>query len=327
MKHKKWTVYVPEFISPIEPQREILEPIAEIKSGLAKDEKELISIASQVDAILVSMNTNVTRSVIEACPKLKIIAKYGVGIENIDIEAATDMRIPVTYNPGVNADAVASLTIGLMLAVIRGIQIGKKYIDSKNVWNDPKFMGDDINGSTIGIIGYGHIAKKTIRKLQGFDAKKILVFTETKKNEKPEYSNVDFVDLQYLLREADIVSIHKSLTPQSRGLIGKKALKTMKNTAYLINTSRGALVQEKALIQALSEGLLAGAALDVLEKEPSDRDNPLIAMDNVVMTPHIGASTRKTRMINVTNTANNISNILQSKKIDLKFVANPEVLS
>jgi len=325
LNEKRWTVYIPEFISPIEPQREILEPIAELKLGLARDEEELISIASKVDAILVSMNTNMTRSVIEACPKLKIIAKYGVGLENIDIEAATDMHIPVTYNPGVNADAVASLTIGLMLAVVRGIQIGKKYINAGNAWNDPNFLGVDITGSTIGIIGYGHIAKKTIRKLQGFDARKILVFTETKKHEKPEFSNVEFVDLQYLLREADIVSIHKSLAPQSRGLIGEAELKTMKTTAYLINTSRGALVQEQALIQALREGLVAGAALDVFEKEPPDRDNPLIGMDNVVMTPHIGACTRNSRLINVTHTANNIANIIQGKGIDLKYVANPEI--
>jgi D-3-phosphoglycerate dehydrogenase len=101
LKEKRWTVFIPEFISPIEPQREILEPIAELKLGLARDEEELISIASKVDAILVSMNTHMTRSVIEACPQLKIIAKYGVGLENIDIEAATDMHIPVTYNPGV----------------------------------------------------------------------------------------------------------------------------------------------------------------------------------------------------------------------------------
>ena len=325
MKNKKWTVYIPEMLSPKEPQRKLLDPIAELTFGLAKNETELISIASKVDAILVSMRTHMTRSVIEACPNLKIIAKYGVGLENIDIEAATDMGIPVTHNPGVNADAVAEFTIGLILAVLRHIQIGKMHIKESGAWGDPRFLGNDIKDSTIGIIGYGNIAKKTIRKLQGFDVRKVLVFTETRGDEKPEFSNVKFVDLQYLLKESDIVSIHKSLTPQSRGLIGAAELKAMKHTAYLINTSRGSLVQEPALIQALREGLIAGAALDVFEKEPPDTESPFIGMENVVMTPHIGSSSINARLTNVTNTANNIVNILHGKKIDLKYVVNPEV--
>jgi len=326
MKSKKWTVYIPEMSSPREPQLEILDPIAELKFGYAKNEAELISIASKVDAIAVNMNTNMTRPVIEACPNLKVIAKYGVGVENIDIAAATDMGIPVTNNPGVNADAVAEVIIGLILCVLRRLQIGKLHLKEGGTWRDPKFLGDDICGSIFGSIGYGNIAKKTIRKLQGFDVKKILVYTETKGHEKPEFSNVAFVDLPYLLKESDIVSIHKSLTPQSRGLIGELELKAMKKTAYLINASRGGLVQEQALVQALRAGEIAGAALDVYEKEPPDTDNPLIGMENVVMTPHIASNSLRARWVNVTNTATNIAAILQGKQIDLKYFVNPEVL-
>ena len=325
MKNKKWTVYIPEFLPPREPQLEILEPVAEIKSGFAKDEADFISIISKVDAIICSARPKMTRTVIEACPNLKIIAKYGVGLENIDIEAATDMGIPVTYNPGVNADAVATLTIGLLIAVVRRIQIGKAHIKESGAWRDPKFIGDDITDSTFGSIGYGNIAKSTIRKLQGFDVKKVLVYTETKGQEKPEFPNVEFVDLSHLLKESDFVSIHKSLTPQSRGLIGEAELKAMKKTAYLINTSRGGLVQEQALIQALREGVIAGAALDVFEKEPVDPNNPLLGMENVVTTPHIGGNTHRTKLTNFTDTAKNVVRMLQGEKVDLKFAANPGV--
>jgi len=325
MTTKKWTVYIPEFLPPREPQLEILEPVAEIKSGLAKDEAEFISITSKVDAIMCSARPKMNRTVIEACPNLKIIAKYGVGTENIDIKAATDMGIPVTYNPGVNADAVATLTIGLLLSVVRRIQIGKAHIKESGVWRDPKFIGDDISDSVFGSVGYGNIAKSTIRKLQGFDVKKILVYSETKSQEKPEFSNVEFVDFQYLLKESDFVSIHKSLTPQSRGLIGAAELKAMKKTAYLINTSRGGLVQEGELIQALRDGEIAGAALDVFEEEPANPNNPLIDMENVVMTPHIGGNTHRTKLTNFTDTAKNVVRMLKGEKVDLKYAANPDV--
>ena len=325
MENKKWTVYIPEFLPPTEFVKKIIGPIAEIKEGLAKDEAEFISITSKVDAIICTSKPQMTRSVIEACPNLKIIAKFGVGIENIDIQAATDMGIPVTYNPGVNADAVATLTIGLLLAVVRCIQIGKTHIKESVIWRDPKFIGGDITDSTVGIIGYGNIARETVRKLQGFDVRRILVFSETRRQEKPDFSNMEFVDLETLLKESDFVSIHKNLTPQSHGLIGKAELRMMKKTSYLVNTSRGGLVKEQELIQALNDGEIAGAALDVFEKEPPDTDNPLIDMENVVMTPHIGGNSYKTKITNFSNTANNVAAALQGKKVDLKFAANPEV--
>ena len=322
---KKWTVYIPEFLPPTDFQRKILEPVADIKLGLPTDEAEFIATVRQADAIICSAKPKMTRKVIEACPNLKIIAKYGVGTENIDIEAATDMGIPVTYNPGVNADAVATIAIGLLLAVVRRIQIGKAHIKESDVWRDPKFIGDDISDSIFGSVGYGNIAKSTIRKLQGFDVKKILVYSETRNHEKPEFSNVEFVDFQHLLKESDFVSIHKSLTPQSRGLIGAAELKAMKKTAYLINTSRGGLVREGELIQALKDGVIAGAALDVFEKEPPDKNNPLIEMENVVMTPHIGGNTHRTKVTNFTATVTNVVRMLQGEKVDPKYAANPDV--
>ncbi|MBW2145795.1 MAG: 3-phosphoglycerate dehydrogenase [Deltaproteobacteria bacterium] len=324
MEDKKWIIYIPEFLPPVEPQKKILDPIAQLKTGEAKNEADLIYIINSVDAVLITLRTMMTRTVIEACPNLKVIGKYGTGLENIDIKAATDMGIPVTNVPGANSNATAELTIGLILAVSRRIQEGKNHI-KKGGWRDDTLIGFELMGGTIGIIGYGNIAKLVIRKLQGFEVKKILVFTESKKHEKPEFSNVEFVDFQRLLKESEIVSIHKTLFPQTKGLIGEDELRTMRNTSYLINTSRGGLVQEDALIKALRQGWIAGAALDVHEKEPVNLDNPLLSMSNVVLTPHIGASTLKTRLHSVTIAAQNVADILNGKRPDPKYIVNPEV--
>jgi len=324
VKEKKWKVYVPEFLPPDKPQREILAKIAKIETGLAKDEAELIAKTSRADAVLLTLKTLMTRQVLESCPRLKIIGKYGVGTENIDIQAATELGIPVVNVPGLNSNAVAELSIGLILAVMRRIQEGKRHI-SAGGWRDESFLGDELIGSRVGIIGYGHIAKGVIRKLQGFEVGKILVFTESKRREKPEFKNVTLTNLQALLKESDIVTIHKSLTPQSQGLIGRREIGLMKKTAYLINTSRGSLVDERELIRALQARRIAGAALDVYEEEPLPRDHPLLFLDNVVLTPHIGGSTRRTRLQMVTAAARNVADFLEGQRIDPRCLVNQEV--
>ncbi|MBI5969065.1 MAG: hypothetical protein HY882_14565, partial [Deltaproteobacteria bacterium] len=248
MEHKKLVVYIPDFLPPIEPQKEIFAGIAEIETGEAKDEEDLIARVSRADAVLLTLKTPMTRKIMESCPQLKIIGKYGVGTENIDLEAATDLGIPVVNVPAMNSNAVAELTIGLILSVMRRIPEGKKHIAGGG-WRDESFIGDELIGSRVGVVGYGEIAKRVIRKLQGFEIREIFVFTESKGHEKPEFKNVTFTDLPNLLRESDIVTLHKSLTPKSRGLIGRTELGFMKKTAYLINTSRGSLVDELELVK------------------------------------------------------------------------------
>ncbi len=324
MKNRKWRVYVPEFLPPIEPQREIFAGIAEVESGLASDEADLIAKASRADALLLTLKTRMTRRVMESSPQLKIIGKYGVGVENIDIEAATELGIPVVNVPGLNSNAVAELTIGLALAVMRRIQEGKKHI-AAGKWRDESFLGDELIDSRVGIIGYGAIAKDVIRKLQGFGVREIFVFTESRGQERPEFKNVKLTPLPSLLKESDIVTIHKSLTPQSKGLIGRKEMALMKKTAYLINTSRGPLVDQGELIKVLRERRIAGAALDVYENEPLPHDHPLLSLDNVVLTPHIGGSTRRTRLQMVTTAARNVADFLKGQRIDLQCLVNREV--
>jgi len=324
MPRKKWLVYIPEILPPIEPQMEIFGKIADVETGISKDEADLITRASKADAVLITLTTRMTREVIESCPKLKIIGKYGVGTENIDLEAATELGIPVVNVPAMNSNAVAELTIGLILAVMRRIPKGEKHIAGGG-WRDESFIGDELMGSRVGVIGYGEIAKRVIRKLQGFEIREIFVFTESKGHEKPEFRNVTFTDLPNLLRESDIVTLHKSLTPKSRGLIGGEELGLMKKTAYLINTSRGSLVDELGLVKALRERRIAGAALDVYEKEPLPPNHPLLSLDNVVLTPHIGGSTHRTRLQMVTIAAGNVADFLRGKRINPQYIVNREV--
>lgn len=324
MKQQKWTVYIPDFLPPTIPQKEILDPIAKIITSKAKSEDELIAITGKVDAVLITLRCNMTRRVIEASRNLKVISKYGVGLENIDIKAATEAGIPVTNVPGINTSPVAEHTIGLMLAAMRRLQECREHIQ-KGGWRNEAFLGGELLNSIIGIIGYGNIAKEVIRKLQGFEVKTFLVYTESKTHEMPEFSNVEFVDLQNLLKTSDIVSIHKTLTPKSQGLIGEAELRLMKRTAYLINTSRGPLLEEQALIKALRQEWIAGAGLDVFEKEPLSSDNPLVSMKNVVLTPHIGASTLHSRIKGVSIAASNVADVLQGIRPRPQYFVNPEV--
>ncbi|MBW1699518.1 MAG: hydroxyacid dehydrogenase [Deltaproteobacteria bacterium] len=321
---KKWSVYIPVFRTPIEPQREIFDPVADLLTDPARDEQELSDRLSGADAVLTTLDTRITRTVIETSPHLKVIGKYGVGVENIDVEAATRAGIPVTYIPLVNSNATADLTIGLILAALRRIQIAKAHMKT-GAWKDDRFLGLELRDKTIGIIGYGNVAKLVIRKLQGFDVDRILVFSESRSGENPEWPNVRFTDLESLLRESDIVSIHKTLTPRSKGLIGKPQLKIMRRSAFLINTARGPLVDENSLIDALKNGTLAGAALDVYEREPLAADSPLLALDNVVLTPHIGGVTHEARNQMVSVLARNVVDLLEGRRIDDRYIVNREV--
>ena len=322
---KKHTVYIPIMRSPVEPQRSILEPVATILTGEPKNEEEFIATLKKADAVLLSAKNKMTREVIETCPHLKLIAKYGVGVENIDITVATEKGIPVINVPTVNSNAVAEFTIGLMISVMRHIQEAREHI-RQGGWQTDHFVGSELIDSTVGIIGYGDIAKGVIRKLQGFEVRKILVFSESKRHTPTDFPNVAFVDLDTLLKESDVVSLHKTLTPKSKGLINESTLRTMKKTAYFINTARGPVVDEKALIKALQKGWIAGVALDVHEQEPLPQDSPFLKMENVVLTPHIGGSTFETRRKMVTTSAQNIADFLEGKEIDRRFFVNREVL-
>jgi D-3-phosphoglycerate dehydrogenase len=326
MPKEKPVIYVPMLLAPEQPQREILDPVAAVITGEPGSEDEFLAILQKADVVLLSSGRRLKRQVIERCPRLKLIAKYGVGVDTIDVDAATELGIPVINVPLANSNAVAELTIGLMFAVIRPIQGAKEWIRSGG-WQDESFVGRELHHSTIGIIGYGNIAKKVIRRLRGFDVPKIMVYTESGGHGPPPDTNVEFVDLQTLLKNSDLVSIHKALTPRSIGLIGEEELRLMKKSAYLINTARGTLVKEEALIRALQEGWIAGAGLDVYEHEPLPPTSPLLSLNNTVLTPHIGGATVEARYELVITMAKNIVDYLSGKAIHPTYIVNKEILS
>ena len=326
MGEKEFSIYIPEYREPVEPQREILDPVAMILSDPVDNEDDLISILNRVDACLLTMKTRITRTVLEACPGLKVIAKYGVGVDTIDVAAATEMGIPVTNTPGINCNAVAEFSIGLMITALRHIQRSKEHL-KRGGWKNETFIGCQLSECVLGIIGYGNIARLVIDKLNCLGVKRILVYSASNAPTQPEASGVEFTNLQTLLETADVVSIHKAVTPDSERMIGRKELQMMQPTAYLINTSRGALINESALIDALNDGWIAGVALDVFDQEPLFLDHPLLSMKNAVLTPHIGGATIEARREMVITVANNILRLLTKRAIDPKYVVNLEVLA
>lgn len=326
MGEKEFSIYIPEYREPVEPQREILDPVAMIISDSVDNEGDLISILNRVDACLLTMKTRITRTVLEACPGLKVIAKYGVGVETVDVAAATARGIPVTNTPGINCNAVAEFSIGLIITALRHIQRAKEHLKGGG-WKNETFTGRQLSDCVLGIIGYGNIARLVIGKLNCLGVKRILVYSASNAPTQPDASGVEFTYLQTLLETADVVSIHKALTPGAERMIGQKELQMMQPTAYLINTSRGGLINESALIDALNKGWIAGAALDVFDQEPLPQDHPLLSMKNAVLTPHIGGATIEARREMVMTVAKNIVRLLTKRAIDPKYVVNPEVLS
>ena len=232
--------------------------------------------------------------IISSEPSLKVIANYAVGYDNIDVKAATKRGIMVTNTPGVLTEAVAEMTWCLLLCVARRVIEADSFVRAgKFRGSGPKFfLGTEVKGKTLGIIGAGRIGTEVAKKSQVFNMK--ILYHDLVKNRELEKMGGEKVDLDYLLKKSDFVSIHVPLTDNTKHLIGERELGLMKKTAYLINTSRGAVIDEVALVKALKEERIAGAALDVYEKEPELTEG-LSQLKNVVLTPHIGSATKETR--------------------------------
>ncbi len=261
----------------------------------------LLEKAREVDALVTLLTDRVDRELLDSAPRLRIVAQYAVGFDNIDVEHATRRGVYVTNTPGVLTDATADLTWALLLAAARRVVEADRFVRSGEWWRTgtgwhPMMMlGFHVTGKTLGIIGMGRIGQAVARRARGFNMR-ILYYQRHRLPEDVERElGAQYVDLETLLRESDFVSIHVPLTPETRRMIGERELRMMKRTAILINTARGAVVDEEALVRALREGWIAAAALDVFEREPLPPDHPLTKLDNVVLAPHIGSATRETR--------------------------------
>lgn len=276
--------------------------------------EEIIKLIPDCDALLPVFSMKMDKEIIEKAKKLKIIANFGVGYDNIDIETATKNRITVTNTPDPVTEPTAELTLGLMLALFRRIaECDRKLrIETTHTWGVMQNLGQTLNNKTLGIVGLGKIGKAVARRAIASGMK--IVYH----NRKPIPSCVErefkatYLPLEELLQTSDIVSLHLPLSEESHHIIGAEELKLMKKSSVLINTARGQICDEKALIEALINKEISGAALDVFDNEPYIPDD-FFEMDNVVIVPHIGTATYETRIEMAQEASKNIINFFEGK--------------
>ncbi|HMA61810.1 MAG TPA: D-glycerate dehydrogenase [bacterium] len=285
--------------------------------------EELKQLSSDVDAILTMLADKIDAAFLQSHPGLKVVANYAVGFNNINIEAATKNDVVITNTPGVLTDTTADLAWSLLMAISRRVVEADKFTRAGKFkgWAPELLFGSDVYGKTLGIIGAGRIGQATARRAAGFDMKVIYHNRSQKENFEKETGALR-VSLNNLLKESDFVSLHVPLTDETHYMIDIDELKLMKNNAFLINTARGPVVNEKILARALEEKWIAGAALDVFEQEPQVHPQ-LFDLDNVILTPHIGSATDQTRNRMAEMAAESIIAVLSGKKP--KNVVNSEI--
>ncbi len=274
--------------------------------------------------LLALLTDRIDREVMErAGPFLLVISNYAAGFNNIDVQEATKRGIMVTNTPHVLTETTADFTWALLLTVARRVVEADRFTRSAlfQGWDPFLFWGNDVYGKLLGIVGLGKIGKAVAKRAQGFNMK--VWYYNRQRLPQEERWSVEYQALPQLLEEADFVTLHVPLTSATYHLIGEKELKLMKKEAYLINTSRGEVVDEKALVRALQEGWIAGAALDVFEKEPQI-EKELLELPNVVLTPHIGSASKTTRVRMAIIAAENMLRALQGEIP--QYLVNPEVI-
>jgi glyoxylate reductase len=285
---------------------------------------ELISGIKHCDILLPLLTDKIDAEIMQAGKDLQGISNYAVGYNNIDVEAATKLGLPVCNTPGVLTETTADLTWALLLATARRIVGADRFNRSGKFtgWGPLLFLGNDIYGKTIGIIGAGRIGSAVARRAAGFNMK--ILYYDNQRNSKLETElNAEFSDMEQLLKHSDFVTLHVPLLPETEKMIGKTELDLMKSTAYLINTSRGKIIEEGALVKALQKNQIAGAGLDVYYDEPEMYPG-LSDCENAVLLPHIASASIETRTNMGLLAAENAEAIIKGERP--KHIVNPEVL-
>jgi len=282
-------------------------------SGNSMTKEEMLHTFNQYDGIVTSLTNPIDEDVIAACPNVKIMANYAVGYNNIDIEAAVKHSLIVTNTPDVLSDTTAETAWSLVFAVSRRIVEADRYVRNGEwkKFSANLFLGRDVFNKTLGIVGAGSIGRRFAEKARGYHMT-ILYYNRNRDFEFEKQYNATYVSMEQLLSDSDIVSLHCPLNEETHHLIGEEELSLMKETAILINTARGAVIDQEALITALEEKRLYGAGLDVFEDEPMVPER-LLKLDNVVLLPHIGSSSTETRDRMSELVAHNIINVLEGR--------------
>jgi glyoxylate reductase len=320
MRLKKWSVYV---------TRRILDPAIPMISkdcnvivanhrGRPPTRSELLKAVRNKDAILCTLSDKIDAKVMDAAgSNLKVISSYSTGVDHIDIKEATRRGIYVTFTGDILTEATADLAFALILAVSRQVIQGHELVVHKQWkygWDPHLLLGSDVHGATIGILGLGRIGAAVARRAKGFEMNIIYHNRHSRNFQSEEQVGAKHVAMEELLEESDFLSLHCSLNSESYHIIDKSNLRRMKKDSYVINSARGQIINETDLIKALKQRWIAGAGLDVFEKEPPSPNNPLLRMKNVVLLPHIGSATFLTRTRMAEVAAKNLLNILNQKR-------------
>jgi len=257
--------------------------------------EQLASRSRDADGLLCLLTDRIDAALLERCPRLRAVSSVSVGVDHVDLDAATARGIPVGHTPGVLTETTADLAFALLLAAARRVAEGDRFVRAgewtpDHVWEPDLLLGRDVHGATLGLVGLGAIGQAMARRAQGFGMR-VLAWSRTRR----DMPGVAFASLDSLLPAADFVSVHVALNADTRGLLGESALARMKPGAVLVNTARGGIVDEDALADALRSGQLGAAGLDVFAREPLDPASPLLRLPNVVLTPHIGSASEATR--------------------------------
>ncbi len=290
----------------------------EIHSGkIPIPQSKLRSKIKEVDGLICFPYDIINREMIEECKNLKVISTYSVGFDHIDTEYAKKKKIRVGYTPEVLTDATADMAFSLLLDIARRVTEGDKIIREgkwKEIYGAFDYVGVDLQGKTVGILGLGRIGSTLAKRAKAFDMK--ITYHNRKPVTKSKERTLDakYVSFEKLITESDFISIHVPHTKETDGLFNMKIFRKMKKTAFLINTSRGKVVNEKDLVIALKKKIISGAGLDVFDKEPIKKDHPLVKLPNIVLAPHIGSSTKETRIKMAEITVKNLNLGINGKK-------------
>ena len=307
-RDRPWVVAVADRVSPSGLAALTGDERFEVRwlAGRTPDEKE--EAITRADAVIVRSATRIPRELVEAAPGLKVIGRAGAGVDNIDLDAATERGIPVLNAPAGNSVSAAELTFALILTLARKIVAADRSV-RELTWKTPELAGVELNRKTLGLVGAGRIGGEVARRARAFGMK-VLVYDPYLTATRAEELGARPRDLDEVVEQADFLTLHVPLTPSTRAMIGAAQLRRMKSSAYLINAARGGVVDEDALARALEEGWVAGAALDVFREEPLPESSPLLGCPNLILSPHLGASTAEAQELVASEIASGIRDAL-----------------
>ena len=291
--------------------------------GAASDE-ELQEALKDAHAVMVR-SMKISEEIFKKSPNFELVAKHGVGYDNIDVAAATQRKIPVTITPGANSDAVAELTVGFILALSRGLLVADRDLKTGRFEKREHYTAFELGGKDIGIVGLGRIGTRVARRVSAGFGMTVSAYDPFISMDYMKSLHVKPVDqIDDLMRTSDYITIHAPLTPLTQNMIDEKELKMMKQDAFIINTARSGIINEKALFNALSGGWIGGAAMDVFENEPPNpNDTPLLSLTNVIATPHLGSGSKEATRNMAVGAAEEIVRVLDGKRPT--YPVNPEI--